>query len=163
MNIKGRKAKPMRPEGRVNTLLLLSIKFDSWTSWKSRLEKGKQVLPWLISISQSVFLREDIFLMNSGKNVCTWGSCEMLKGTKSSVVLHTFPYYNCALDLQLCTSLQRLSFQVFFYVFNRGFCSSKNSALKLKPSIRVKAWNPFKTNALTLGKPLPNFVILWLL
>ena len=29
MNIKGRKAKPMRLEGRVNTLLLLSIKFDS--------------------------------------------------------------------------------------------------------------------------------------
>ena len=141
MNIKGRKAKPMRLERRVNTLLLLSIKFDSWISWKSSLEEGKQVLSWFISVIQSVFLRKDVFLMNSGKNVFTWQSCEMLKGTKSSVVLHTFPCYNCALDPQLCTSFQRLSFQgFFFYVFNRGFCSNKNSAPKLKASIRVKAW-----------------------
>lgn len=134
MNIKGRKAKPMRLERRVNTLLLLSIKFDSWISWKSRLEEGKQVLSWFISVSQSVFLRKDVFLMNSGKNVFTWQSCEMLKGTKSSVVL-------C---LGSSTLYQRskafISGLFFFYVFNRGFCSDKNSAPKLKASIRVKAW-----------------------
>lgn len=81
----------------------------------------------------------------------------MLKWTKSSIVLHTFLCYDCALDPQLCTSFQRLSFQGFFCVVNRGFCSHEDSAPKLKTSICVKAWKSIQDKCLETWKTFTQF------
>lgn len=153
MNIKGRKTRSMKVEGRMNTLLSLVIKCDSRISWKSRLEEGKQVLPCSLSISQSVFLRGDVFLMNSGKMFALGGP---VKWTKSSIVLHTFPYYSCALDSQLVPAFKGFISGCFVWLIE-DFVPVRILILSQKQISLLKLENPLKTNALRHGKPFTQF------
>lgn len=100
------------------------------------------------------------FSLNSGENIRAWGSCEMSKWMKSSIILCTFVYFVCPLDPQHVASFQRFSFQdIFVWSIEDFVLTNKNSYPKLRTCICVTAWKSIWDTCLEMWITLPNFVI----